>query len=294
MSEEGRMEAGRRYFPTTGVEVWRNQGNGFFVFQLHYAANEIKRVPGYMDQTKAAMPLRKFKQEYEICWESYAGTPVYPDFQRKIHGSNEPLDAVLGLPLLRGWDFGLTPACVVAQYVNKQLRILREFTAVNKGAEQFSAEVMAQCRIQYPQFGAVGKYWKDVIDPSGAFRKDTDMGTCADVLRKHGIQPIPGPVSFEERRGAVEYFLTRVTKEGPNFLISLPDCPVTVRGFEGGYRYKESSLEVEPAKIRPIKDEHSHSQDCVQYLCALVKGLSKQRSGLQVPAFQYFRGDPRA
>jgi hypothetical protein len=266
-------------FRLEGIEVWKNPKNKFFVFQVHYSANPKKKDPSYRENIKSAMPIRQYMQEYELSWESYAGTPVYPDFQRSIHGEQEPMDGVLGLPLLRGWDFGLTPACVVALYVGTQLRVLCEFTAVNKGAEQFSSEVLAQCRIRFPYFSD----WRDCIDPSGAFRKDTDMGTCAGILAKKGLSCIPGPVSWEERRSAVEYYLTRYNKQGANFKISLPDCPVLVRGFEGGYRYDEKAIDVEPQKIRPIKDEHSHPHDALQYICAILQKLARTRRILNVP-----------
>ena len=279
-------------FPMEGVEIWKNPKNKFLVFQLHYSANPIKKDPAYRDNIKSAMPIRQYMQEYELQWESYAGTPVYPDFQRSIHGTKESIDPVLGLPLLRGWDFGLTPACVVAQYVGAQLRVICEFTAVNKGADQFSSEVLAECRIRFPHWGDSGKDWKDCIDPSGAFRKDTDMGTCAAILAKKGLSPIPGPVAFEERRNAVEHFLTRYTKYGPGFQISLSDCPTLVRGFEGGYRYDEKALDVEPQKVRPIKDEHSHPHDALQYICATVKQWAKWKRA-NVPSPQYFPANKR-
>lgn len=277
-------------FPMEGVEVWKNLKNKFLVFQLHFTANESKRDPNYMASVKAAMPIRQFNQEYMLQWESYAGTPVYPDFQRSIHGSREAIEPVLGLPLLRGWDFGLTPACVVAQYVGNQLRVIKEFTDFNKGANQFIPETLSKCRALWPFFG--GKDWKDCIDPSGDFRKDTDMSTCAKIMTRNGLSPIPGPVAFEARRNAVEYFLTRYTKSGANFQICLAECPTLVRGFEGGYRYDEKAIDVEPQKVRPIKDEHSHPHDALQYVCATVKQWSKWKLA-NVPSPQYFPGTKR-
>src|SRR5271165_6642940 len=124
-------------FPMEGVECWRNQKNKFVIFQLHYSANETKRDPVYRDNIKSAMPIRQYMQEYELRWDSYAGSPVYADFNRKVHGVEGVIEPELGLPLVRGWDFGLTPACVVAQYVDKQLRVIWEYTAINKSANTF-------------------------------------------------------------------------------------------------------------------------------------------------------------
>jgi len=278
-------------FPIPGVEVYKNPKNKFFVFQLHYSANPEKTDPSYRDAIKSAMPIQQYLQEFEIQWDSYAGMPVYPDFQRKFHGSTTSIDPVIGLPILRGWDFGLTPACVVAQYVDGQLRVIREFTAVNKGADQFSSEVLAQCRISYPQWSSNSKDWRDVIDPSGFGRKDTDMTTCAQVLGKKGIGCIPGPVTWESRRSAVEFFLCGLGKGGMKFQIALADCPTLVRGFEGGYRYDEKILDEEPNKLKPIKDEHSHPHDALQYICAMVRSWVKPRLA-RVPAPAYSWSQP--
>lgn len=280
-------------FPLEGIECWRNPKNGFFVFQAHYSANPVKRDPAYRANIKSAMPIRQYMQEYELQWESYAGAVVYPDFQKNIHGSKESIRPELGLPLLRGWDFGVHAACVIAQYVGTQLRVIQEFTSINKGANSFIPEVLAQCRIKYPHWGDRGKDWVDCIDPAGQSRTPTDMSACAQLMSSSfGLSPIPGPVAFEPRRQAVEYFLTRYTKQGPNFQISLPDCPILVRGFEGGYRYDEKVIDLEPQKIRPIKDEHSHPHDGLQYICATVKQRAKWK-WVGVASPQYFSASKR-
>lgn len=275
-------------FPLEGVEVWKNPKNKFCVFQLHYSANEAKKAPEYREQVKNAMPIRKYMQEYELQWESYAGTPVYPDFKKSTHGTQEVLLPELGLPLLRGWDFGLTPACVVAQYVGTQLRVLKEFTAINQGAEQFSDYVLAQIALLWPKWAHNRTFWKDFIDPAGRNRDQTDMGTCAGVLAKKGMEPIAGPIDWETRRSSVEYFLTQMNKGVPNFQIVLSECPTLVRGFEGGYRYDEKAIDLEPAKVRPIKDEHSHPHDALQYLCGKVRQMMRPRTSGGIPTPSYW------
>src|SRR4051812_16968206 len=113
-------------FPLPGVECWKNEKNKFVVFQLHYLADPKKRDPSYIAGVKAAMPSRQFNQEYNLAWESYEGLPVYSDFNRNVHGSKETIQPVPGLPLIRGWDWGLTPCVVVGQYVEGQLRLIKE------------------------------------------------------------------------------------------------------------------------------------------------------------------------
>lgn len=273
-------------FPIEGVEVWRNDKNKFLVFQLHYSADPRKKDPAYREAIKSAMPVRQYQQEYELQWDSFAGAPVYADFQRARHGCQERLYPEIGLPLLRGWDFGLTPAMVIAQLVEGQLRVLYEYVELNMGAERFVPLALQKCATIYPRWGDPKRDWIDCIDPSGNFRKDTDMGCCGDVLRRNDLAPFPGPVAFEPRKGAVEYFLTRQTKQGPGFMIDLANCPVLVRGFEGGYRYDEKAFDVEPSKIRPIKDEHSHPHDALQYIACKAR-TSNSRVRVTIPAPRY-------
>lgn len=279
--------------PIEGVEVWKNPKNKFLIFQLHYSADSRKRDPAYRDVIKSAMPIRQYMQEYELQWDSFAGARVYDDFQKRIHTTSERILPEVGLPLLRGWDFGLTPACVVAQLVGNQLRIIKEFTELNMGAKRFSAEVLKQCAILWPAWHDPKLHWRDFIDPAGQFRKDTDEGTCATILAEQKLVPIAGPVAWEARRQSVEHFLTLTTKEGPGFIMNGPDCPVLLRGFEGGYRYPEKAFDKEPNQIRPIKDEHSHPHDALQYICSKMMTF-KRRSGSGIAAPSYSREIARA
>lgn len=276
--------AEERISPIPGVEIWRNPKNRFVVFQLHYLADPKKRVEGYIETIRNAMPRAQFQQEYELQWDSFAGLPVYADFDRKRHGALKEPEPWAGLPLLRGWDFGLTPACVICQMQEETLVVLREFTAMNMGAERFSDYVLGQCAQLWPTWNVPGKHWFDFIDPAGEFRKDTDEGTCALVLDSKGLRPIAGPVAFEARKKAVEAFLIKRTKTGEGFQLWEAGCPVLFRGFTGGYRYPEKAKDVEPNKLRPIKDEHSHPHDALQYVAACVRrgglmgGLSEVKS----------------
>jgi hypothetical protein len=255
------------------------------VFQLHYTADPLKRNSKEIAAIKAAMPVAQFNQEFEIQWESYAGMPVYQDFQSVRHLLKVRPEPWLGLPLLRGWDFGLTPACVIAQLQGQQLVVLREFTAFNKGAEQFCESILPQVHQLYS-----GLSWFDFADPAGVAKAQSDMTTCFEVLGKFGVTPIPGPVRWEERRQSVEHFLVRKTKEGEGFGIWEQDCPTLVRGFKGGYRYVEKAREVEPDKLRPIKDVHSHPHDALQYIASGVRRGGLRKGAIQIPTLSYFKG----
>lgn len=274
-------------YPMPGVEIRFNEKNGFVVFQLHYTADPQKRDPAYIKHIRESMPSRQFKQEYELQWDSFEGLSVFADWDINVHGVKGDITPNLGLPLLLGFDFGLTPACLVGQLQEDTLCCLKEFTAVNMGAERFMAWVVPQLRTLYPMWASLENDFLVFIDPSGNFRKDTDEKTCAMVIASYGFsQIIPGPVSWEERKGAVERFLTHRTKRGVSFQVSLPNCPILVRGFQGGYRYDDKVLETEPQKLRPRKDMHSHIHDALQMVCARIL-LTKRSGVIEVPALSY-------
>ncbi len=275
---------GRRHSPMEGVNIWRNPQNKFVIFELHYTADPKKRSNEWREAIKSKLPIRDWKREYELQWDSYDGLPVYADWRKKDHGRPN-LDAQIGLPLLRGWDFGLTPACVVAQLQGRTLVVLHEFTELNMGADRFSELVLPKCQILYPGFK-----WIDCIDPAGANRDQSDEGSCAKILDSKGLQCIPGAYAFEERKKSVTRFLTTFDESGANFQLDIRNCPVLLRGFEGGYRYPDSVLGKEPERLKPLKDEHSHPHDALQYIACVVINQPKRRTSSVIPRVGYAFG----
>lgn len=274
--------------PMEGVEVWKNKGNKFFIFQLHYSADEAKRSDEWRVAAKSGMPIRDWNQEYEIKWDSFEGLPVYADWNRKVHLAQKDITPKLGLPLLIGYDFGLTPAAIIGQLREDQLFVFKEFIGFNTDAELFSERVISECRILFQEWQNLEKSWLCFIDPSGTFRKDTDSGTCAMVLDAKGYKSIPGPVSFEARKKGVNEFLTKMSRGRPALVVSREGCPVLVRGFEGGYQFPEKAQEREPDKLRPLKNSYSHVHDAFQYLCCGIKLVNNHvRREIPAPAFSF-------
>lgn len=279
-------------FPMEGLEVWKNEKNGFTVFQLHYSANPEKANPDWKAKNAKAMTRAQWNQEYEISWDSFEGQPVYGDWIKKKHGSPERIYPEIGLPLLCGWDFGLTPACVIGQLQKRKLVVFKEFVASNMGIKRFLEEVVVPGRrLLFPQWSEEGRDWLHFIDPAGDGRKDTDESTCAQVMYEvlgRRARITPGAVAWEARRSAVEHFLTTFDKDGPNFQIDIAGCPTLVRGFDGGYRYPDSVLELEPNKIRPLKDMHSHPHDALQYLASQVRMMqSRPATAIPTPGYSW-------
>jgi hypothetical protein len=162
---------------------------------------------------------------------TFPGDPVYPEFRGAIHVAAKDLPAVPGIPIMRGWDFGNTPACVVVQFNNHgQLIILREFMATRPGIYHFGEEVKRECTLEWPDHS-----WIDYGDPSGAAVRETDARSCFEILRDDlGIAIKTGGTAWVKRREAVARRLTSLSDGEPALLVN-PRCKLMREGFQGGY-----------------------------------------------------------
>lgn len=275
--------------PMQGVELWQNPKNKFLVVDLHYTADPGKRSKEFREAVKASIPLREYLMEYERNWETFEGLPVFEDFSREIHESKEALEPQLGLPLILGWDFGLTPACIVAQQQGDQLVVLKEYVEQNMSIQKFAPKVMRDLKIRYPEWVDPEKDFLNFIDPAGFQRVQTDANTCALEMRNSaGIRNIkPGPLLWEERKKAVNDVLMHYSKDGPGFLICEKTAPTLFAGFTGGYQYPESAGDIEPTKIRPLKNKYSHPHDAFQYLVGGIAAGKSRGHTQRIPTPKY-------
>lgn len=204
------------------------------------------------------------------------GKPVYPEFNDKVHVSPKPLEAMRGLPIVLGWDFGLTPACVIMQQTPRgQVLVLKEIVSEDMGIRQFANDIVKPVLIN--EFGGFPRI--STADPSGQIRAQTDERTCLQELLESGIPTEPAPTNdWIPRRESVAFFLTRMADGNPGFLLD-PSCTNLRKGFNGRYKYERLKTSG-PARYRdrPVKDISSHIQDALQYACLRIRnGLTGTR-----------------
>lgn len=252
--------------PMQGVEVWVNPENEFTVVDLHYSAHPDRRSESYKEALKRSLPLHQYLREYERNWQTFAGLPVYPNFRRDIHVHKGTIHPRLGLPILFGWDFGLTPACVAAQKVGNRLLIMKEWVSQNEPIDTFAKSVMSDVFQLWPGWSKEQHY--HFIDPAGFQRAQTDARTCAQVMQEVAaiVNLEPGPVDFTTRKGAVEKFLIGIDKDGAWLQVDETECPSIYVGFTGGYKYNDSQSDIEAVKPTPVKNKYSHPHDALQYV----------------------------
>ena len=184
----------------------------------------------------------------------FSGKPVYGnEFFWDMHVSNTHLNHLTGVDIVCGWDFGLTPACVITQVnPNGQWMILRELWSDDMGIDEFSDLVIDYCNREFP-----GATFKDVGDPAGKARSTTDEKSCYDILRSKKRHCREAPTNaLVPRLESVKRKLTRTAKGNAQMIID-PRCKRLLDGFSGGYRYVERSNTGMYADT-PEKNRYSH------------------------------------
>ena len=196
------------------------------------------------------------------------GKPVYPEYNDSVHCITD-LAYLPSRPIYIGLDFGLTPACVVAQMsVSGQLFVVDEVTSTRSGIKQFIEVVTPYLMQNYPECKVEAWY----CDPAGAQGTQTDMKTPFDVMWEAGISPEEGEQNPEVRIESVKHLLNKMIDGQPAIVISHL-CPMLRKGFAGGYHYRRLKVSKERYMDRPDKgDPTSHVHDALQYLTTRLFG----------------------
>lgn len=244
---------GKGYSPNHAAENVRNHKLGYEYW--------LRQVPGKTQEWIKVYILGQYGNVQE-------GKPVYPEYNDDIHCSKFDLQPLKNLPLILGFDFGLTPACIFGQVTPRgRLNAIDELVAVDMGIKQFLRDVLK------PHLQA---NYKDMLggiivvgDPAGNQRaQNDDEATCLEEIKRAGFVDVEGAStnSFIARREAVATYLTGLSDGQPNFLLS-PKCKILRRGFLGGYRYERVKVSSdERYKDQPEKNQFSHPHDGLQYL----------------------------
>lgn len=194
------------------------------------------------------------------------GKTVYPEYNHDLH-SVENLDLIEGLPIHLGWDFGLTPACIVCQVSARGiLHVIKEFCSEGMGIRTFAKNIVL------PSLAKDFRGFKIEIssaDPSGLTGDQiAEEMSCIGELNTLGI-PTQGAESniIETRLNSVRFFLTSMIDGKPAFIISRKGCPTLVKGFQKGYVYKRLRVVGEEKyEEKPNKNKYSHPHDALQYI----------------------------
>lgn len=204
------------------------------------------------------------------------GKVVYPEYNDDLH-SFEDVTLLQKLPLVVGFDFGLTPACVFTQFTPRGgMHVLDELIAVDMGIKQFMRDVvMPHIQQHYKEFYDSGSIYI-VGDPAGTQRSQVDSEmTCIEMINSFGFRADTAPSnSFLRRREALVSYLIRLSSGEPLFKLSRK-CRQLRKGFLGGYKFVRIKVAGdERYKDQPDKNQYSHIHDALQYAALYSNEIS--------------------
>ena len=193
---------------------------------------------------------------------SVDGKPIHPEFSRAQHV--EAFDVIPGSPIIFGLDFGLTPACTMAQDVQGTLFVFDEIVT-----DDFSAEEMArEMRHRRATAWATLDWGNGWCDPAGVIRAESDKGSAVQTMRSAGFKVLPAGSSnqFQARRDALGNRLRRLNGQRPAFLIH-PRCKTLIKALSGHYQFRRMKVAGDERYAdTPDKNEYSHIAESCQYL----------------------------
>ena len=269
---------------TKGIQKWTTP-TGIRTVRLHYSAFS-KRDPdtiiGHAWRDKAVegyiggMDNPAWKMEQEIDFSIRSGVPIYKIFREEHHVSKSQITAIPQIPIIRGWDYGLTPACAITQLTRRpHLNILPcIYTPQTQsiGIKRFTEKVIEYCNVTYPGFMFI-----DYGDPAGDQRAQTDERTCFEIQRDFKdaqgrplVQVEAGEISWTGRHKSMEDVLRRIEDDGVPFVQIDPRERFLIDAFKGGYRKKKLANK-EIYLDEPEKNEYSHLMNAVEYLVSRIQ-----------------------
>lgn len=246
-----------------GYKIFRNPGNGFIAINCHYTADPEKRTDTWKKRMRSQMDAKEWATEMELSWETYAGEPVYGnEFNPDLHIAKEIIEPNPEYPILiRGWDFGGNHSCVLLQYYDGTVYVIKEWANVGYNTRKIAGAIQEECNLTY---GNQYRYI-EVIDPSARWEGRSSEGiSCVDVMKDLGMEVVSGIQEPTKRIDAVMKKLITLNNGKPSLILSPRQCPMLERGFRGGYQYPEKAT-ANQKKNRPLKNEFSHIHDALQY-----------------------------
>ncbi len=217
------------------------------------------------------------------------GKRVYPEFNPDFHAI-DTLVAVQGEQLILGWDFGLTPACVVLQLSQRgQLLVLKEYVGDGMGIRTFADSIVIPGLLKDFPYCKVGM---SVADPAGSARNEiVEEMSCIGELNSLNIPTSSARTNdIDPRLGSVRYFLNKMVDGKPGLVLDRKNCPTLFKGFVKDYVYARVAVSGEERyKDKPNKNMASHPMDALGYGCLEIASdrIMSDKMGGQKPVDMY-------
>lgn len=251
-------------------------------FAVQVAAGNVFLAPGdwnkpFIEECRT-FPVGQFKDQVDSASGAFNklalanGVHVYGgQFDSNTHVAVTGLWPKPKVPVFIGWHLAQTPACIFAQVIDGQVRILQEEVADGMGVRQFAQSIAKIIRNKYLNSPKLSVGSQRIVSPT-----PTDERSCADIIEQelgqYGIDIDPADV--DDTTGLIESvrnFLGKKTAKGEPALVIDPGCRVLIKGFEGGYRYAlRTSGDDKKMSPEPEDNEFARPHNALQFLLAEV------------------------
>lgn len=265
------------YAPNPAAENVQNHQLGYEYW--------LRQIPGKDDQWIKVFILGQYGSVHD-------GKPVYSEWNDSLH--TKEIYPLQGVKLVIGVDFGLTPAAVITQTdARGRLLVLDEVCGEDMGFRQFLEDALIPYLVaNYSAWWAKKDEMIILIgDPAGDQRAQSDEKSCFQEARAKHLKIRPAKSnSWLPRRGAVAWFLSKLSAGQPMFLLDTA-CGVLRKGFNGGYKYRRIQVTGEERFTEePAKNKYSHPHDALQYAALESGGIQAiQQAGRSQPRIPTFK-----
>lgn len=210
------------------------------------------------------------------------GQPVYAScWNAELHVAKEPIRIHPTGEIHIGIDAsGRHPAAVFLQRTARgQWQVVHELCVMEDegmGAVRFARHLAAEIGLRFRENVIASPVW---ADPAGDNPSQNDDRTYFEILhealRPYGLRVKASPgMRFPQRYEAVEGLLNTMIDGQPALMVS-PTCKYLIRGFNGGYMYKEINTAGGGTRTddRPFKNRFADVHDALQYAACGIGAL---------------------
>lgn len=195
--------------------------------------------------------------------------PVYPEYSDELHCKE--VEPVARVPIHRGFDWGLSPACIFSQVLpDGRWLVFDEMIAEDMGVQRFADDVKQHSNACFTSSKYPPKFI-DTGDPAGYQRAQTDEKTVFQIMHAKGIPVEAGIQTMAIRLESVRKPLNSLIAGKPQFILH-PRCTMLRKGFLGGYRFRRLKTAEDRYTDVPDKNEFSHPHDGLQYTATRIFG----------------------
>jgi hypothetical protein len=265
-------EAGLAFYRQEGGLIESDDGN----FIANERADNIKNLPKDFYKNMAIGKPREFILS-QICnkfGDDLSGERVHPEYDPTLH-SCEFLEIRRDAPISIFWDYGGVNACLVVQFYNGVLFVIKELIGVKTGLRNFCKNTV-KVYLDENNLNLIAFFEGDCADN---YSHESSMSSSDIVFEELGRKPTMAVTNdIPTRIAAVDRLILKEAYKGQRgLMVSRTGCPKLHEGLSKRYTLKlEKGADNTPV-LKPNKNTiYSHPADCLQYAALRIKTLEKE------------------